>query len=60
MSNKKLLTDDEVDKLLKEMKIDWWDENTEPFPISIRITCECGSDKVGSPRHSSWCPKFTN
>ena len=20
--------------------------------------CECGADKVGSPRHSSWCPKF--
>lgn len=20
-------------------------------------TCECGSDKVGSPRHSTWCPK---
>lgn len=19
--------------------------------------CECGSDKVGSPRHSTWCPK---
>lgn len=22
-------------------------------------TCECGSDKCGSPRHSSWCPKYS-
>lgn len=21
--------------------------------------CECGSDKVGSPKHSTWCPKHT-
>jgi hypothetical protein len=19
--------------------------------------CECGSDRVGSPKHSNWCPK---
>jgi hypothetical protein len=22
------------------------------------IKCTCGSDAVGSPRHSTWCPKF--
>lgn len=22
--------------------------------------CECGSEKVGSPSHSSWCPKKEN
>ncbi len=29
------------------------DVDAEPN-VSI---CECGSDKVGSSRHSSWCPK---
>lgn len=29
---------------------DWWfDEEDEP-------ECECGSEAVGSPFHSSWCP----
>ena len=22
-----------------------------------KINCECGSEKAGSNRHSSWCPK---
>lgn len=22
------------------------------------LSCECGSEKCGSPAHSSWCPKF--
>lgn len=22
------------------------------------VLCECGSDKVNHPAHSSWCPKF--
>lgn len=27
----------------------------EPRPT---ISCECGSEKVGSPLHSPWCPRF--
>ena len=23
------------------------------------LKCECGSDAVGSPYHSPWCPKYT-
>lgn len=54
----KLLTNDEVDKLIEELKlVDFFDEDTEPFGIKITV-CECGSEKVGSPRHSTWCPKF--
>lgn len=31
---------------------DWSEERAMPV-----IRCECGSDKVGTPRHSDWCPK---
>lgn len=27
-------------------------------PVSTATKCVCGSDKIGSPRHSSWCPKL--
>ena len=23
-----------------------------------KLVCECGSEKVGSPRHSTWCPLY--
>jgi len=29
-----------------------------PLPIDIPKSCECGSEKVGSPRHSDWCPCY--
>lgn len=25
--------------------------------VVVKAVCECGSEKVGSERHSSWCPK---
>lgn len=28
------------------------------FNKSLGIKCECGSEKCGSDRHSTWCPKF--
>lgn len=28
------------------------------FEIKKTPKCECGSDAVGSPRHSSWCQKY--
>ena len=28
--------------------------------IIVAQSCECGSDKVGSSRHSTWCCKYTN
>lgn len=27
--------------------------------VHLNDRCECGSDKVGSPKHSSWCPRHT-
>jgi hypothetical protein len=31
-----------------------------PTSKEWKITaCECGSEAVGSPRHSSWCPKHS-
>lgn len=26
--------------------------------FSVALKCECGSDAVGSPRHSNWCRKY--
>lgn len=28
------------------------------LPKGFKVVCECGSEKVGSPRHSDWCPKY--
>jgi hypothetical protein len=28
------------------------------FGYGDELKCECGSDKCGSPRHSTWCKKF--
>ncbi len=34
--------------------VDWgWGDKVSAKPQA----CECGSDKAGSPAHSSWCPK---
>lgn len=39
--------------------------NTRTFPVGFELTlkefeCECGSEAVGSSKHSSWCKKFDN
>jgi len=39
---------DEIDAL-NELNVDFGDEDKK---------CECGSEKVNSNRHSSWCPKY--
>lgn len=38
-----------------------WETEEVPPEMSRwqRPKCECGSDKVGSPQHSTWCPKHT-
>lgn len=28
------------------------------FGVSVKSKCECGSESVNAPGHSSWCPKF--
>jgi hypothetical protein len=39
-------------------------ENTDPNfalePHREEIKCECGSESVGSPKHSTWCKKFNH
>lgn len=30
----------------------------DSFDWSDFVQCECGSDKVGSDRHSDYCPKY--
>lgn len=37
---------------LLEKRVDTNLSSPHPSP-----QCECGSDKVGSPQHSTWCPK---
>lgn len=32
---------------------------THVHGVFVDPKCECGSEAVGSPGHSSWCPKFT-
>lgn len=33
-------------------------DGTVFFPEATRAPdCECGSDALGSPKHSTWCPK---
>lgn len=43
--SKILLTDTDFDKLFDDFVI-------------VEPKCECGSDKVKSPIHSDWCPKY--
>lgn len=49
-----------------EQKQQWFDVTfygsspDKRYPLvspNTSIKCECGSDSVGSPRHSQWCPK---
>lgn len=32
-------------------------EESQPKAVTRNPKCECGSESVGSIRHSSWCPK---
>ena len=34
------------------------DDGSDWFGSTISSKCECGSEAVNSPKHSSWCPKF--
>jgi|GEM_PF-2457191 len=34
------------------------DDGLDWFGSTFSTKCECGSEKVGSSKHSSWCPKF--
>lgn len=34
------------------------DDGSDWFGSAISIKCECGSEAVSAPGHSSWCPKF--
>lgn len=34
------------------------DDGKDWFGSNAIVKCECGSEKVGSSRHSNWCPKF--
>lgn len=36
----------------------FWDGNKIDEEPPKAVVCECGSEKVGSPRHSSWCMKY--
>lgn len=40
-------------KIYEEM--DDWAMTSSPYS---KKKCECGSDKLGSDKHSSWCPKY--
>lgn len=35
------------------------DSNGDVPQAAQCLKCECGSDKAGSPAHSSWCPKHS-
>lgn len=36
----------------------FWDGNKIDEEPPKAVVCECGSEKVGSPRHSGYCPKY--
>ena len=46
---------DEIDAL-NELNVDFGD--LEKYVFEGDKKCECGSDKVNSNKHSSWCPKY--
>lgn len=39
-------------------KVEWEGNGLQP-PHVYTNKCECGSEHLGSPKHSSYCPKFT-
>lgn len=41
-------TDNLLDELGKALEVDF----------SMITPCECGAQKVGSDRHSYWCPRY--
>ena len=46
---------DDIDAL-NELNVDFGDLENNVFEGIKK--CECGSEKVNSNRHSSWCPKY--
>lgn len=64
-----IIPDELAEELLKAIENDGW----QAVPIQEEfdfgegvvakpkpIVCECGSDKIKSPTHSSWCPKHVD
>lgn len=47
---------DEIPELPKPIKPNF-DDNMDEYFITILKLCECGSDAVGSNKHSDYCPK---
>lgn len=71
--NKRVLDDEEVDLLDQidalngwQCNNSWYDFDDEPTrkidlekdKDSSKKKCECGAEKVGSGKHSEWCPKY--
>jgi hypothetical protein len=48
----------EVSKYAEDNKISTYTIDYPWESIEVTIKCECGSEKVGSTRHSHWCPKY--
>lgn len=48
----------EVAKYAEENKISGYRIDYPWETVEFVIKCECGSEKVGSSRHSHWCPKY--
>lgn len=48
------------------LKEQWYDVTTRPkikqydlgYSWTKKKLCECGGEKTGSNRHSTWCPKY--
>ena len=45
---------DEIDQLFSGVPLPTVMDNDLPY---MDPPCQCGSDKVGSTNHSTWCPK---
>jgi hypothetical protein len=48
-----LPTEKEIETLFAQ-----WEAAEEEDNMKLHTQCECGSAKVNSPRHSTWCPKY--
>ena len=53
----------DCDILIPEAKdlddLTWDDLFTHSAKHNV-VKCECGSEALGSDRHSTWCPKYKN
>lgn len=60
-SSKKIIRDRinlEVAKYAEENKISSYKIDYPWESVEFTVKCECGSEKVGSTRHSRWCAKY--